>query len=47
MMEPVRYAMFQIGGSAAQRDVFMMIMLDAAKSSADALRARARFAGSS
>lgn len=44
LMEPVRYSLNRIGGSAAQRDVFMMIMLDAAKSSHDALKARALFA---
>ncbi|WP_434052954.1 MAG: tetratricopeptide repeat protein [Roseibium sp.] len=43
-MEPVRYSLNRIGGSAAQRDVFMMIMLDAAKASQDALKARALFA---
>ncbi|WP_421981933.1 tetratricopeptide repeat protein [Roseibium sp.] len=43
-MEPVRYSLNRIGGSAAQRDVFMMIMLDAAKASHDALKARALFA---
>ena len=43
-MEPVRYELNRIGGSTAQRDVFVMIMLDAAKSSQDALMARALFA---
>lgn len=43
-MEPVRYELNLIGGSAAQRDVFVMIMLDAAKSSSEALVARALFA---
>ncbi|KNG93165.1 hypothetical protein ATO11_14360 [Pseudaestuariivita atlantica] len=44
VMEPVRYALARIGGSKAQRDVFMMILLDAAKASNDALVARALFA---
>lgn len=43
-MEPVRYKLDRIGGSRAQRDVFHMILLDAAKSSSDTLRARALFA---
>ncbi|MEM9430520.1 MAG: tetratricopeptide repeat protein [Pseudomonadota bacterium] len=43
-MEPVRYGLSRVGGSWAQRDVFHMILLDAAKSSDDALRARALFA---
>ena len=43
-MEPVRYKLNLVGGSAAQRDVFTMIMLDAAKASNDALIARALFA---
>ncbi|MGI9463412.1 MAG: tetratricopeptide repeat protein, partial [Aestuariivirgaceae bacterium] len=40
----VRYALDCIGGSKAQRDVFHMILLDAAKAGADALKARALFA---
>lgn len=44
MMEPVRYKLDRIGGSRAQRDVFHMILLDAAKSSSETLRARALFA---
>lgn len=44
VMEPVRYTLNRIGGSSAQRDVFMIIMLDAAKASDDALKARALFA---
>lgn len=44
LMEPVRYALDRIGGSKAQRDVFHMIFLDAAKASGDALKARALFA---
>ncbi|MEO0990357.1 MAG: tetratricopeptide repeat protein, partial [Pseudomonadota bacterium] len=40
----VRYQLDQIGGSAAQRDVFHMILLDAAVSSGNALRARSLFA---
>ena len=43
-IEPVRYKLNLVGGSAAQRDVFVMIMLDAAKASSDALVARALFA---
>ncbi|MCY3769859.1 MAG: tetratricopeptide repeat protein [Gammaproteobacteria bacterium] len=43
-MEPVRYALDQIGGSKAQRDVFHMILLDMVQSSQDALKARALFA---
>lgn len=43
-MEPVRYKLDRIGGSRAQRDVFHMILLDAAKSSSDTLHARALFA---
>lgn len=43
-INPVRYRMDQIGGSAAQRDVFVMVMLDAVKSTQDALLARALFA---
>ena len=43
-IEPIRYRLDTIGGSAAQRDVFKMIMLDAAKSSGDVLKARALFA---
>ncbi len=42
-IEPVRYRLNLVGGSAAQRDVFIMIMLDAAKASSDALVARALF----
>lgn len=42
-IDTVRYAMNRIGGSTAQRDLFTMIMLDAAKSSDDALKARALF----
>lgn len=44
LMEPVRYALDRIGGSRAQRDVFHMILLDAAKASGDALKARGLFA---
>lgn len=40
----VRYQLDQIGGSAAQRDVFHMILLDAAASGTNALRARSLFA---
>ncbi len=40
----VRYGLSAVGGSAAQRDVFFMIMLDAAKSGQDAVQARALFA---
>ena len=40
----VRYQMDAIGGSAAQRDVFQMILLDAAAASENALKARALFA---
>lgn len=40
----VRYQLDQIGGSKAQRDVFHMILLDAAAASRDALEARALFA---
>ncbi len=40
----VRYRMDAIGGSAAQRDVFTMIMMDAAAAGENALRARALFA---
>ena len=43
-MEPVRYDLYRLGGSKAQRDVFVMVMLDAAKASNDALTARALFA---
>ncbi len=43
-IEPVRYKLHLVGGSAAQRDIFVMIMLDAAKASSDALVARALFA---
>ena len=43
-IEPARYKLNLVGGSAAQRDVFVMIMLDAAKASSDALLARALFA---
>ena len=39
----VRYQMDAIGGSAAQRDVFQMILLDAAAASENALKARALF----
>lgn len=44
MMEPVRYHLDRIGGSRAQRDVFHMILLDAAKSSSETLLARSLFA---
>lgn len=44
MMAPIRYRMDKIGGSHAQRDVFHMVFLDAAKSSHDTLRARGLFA---
>ncbi|MEM8812380.1 MAG: tetratricopeptide repeat protein [Pseudomonadota bacterium] len=40
----VRYQMDAIGGSKAQRDVFHMILLDAAASGDNALKARALFA---
>ncbi len=40
----VRYALDEVGGSAAQRDVFQMILLDAAASGHSALTARALFA---
>lgn len=43
-IEPVRYKLNIVGGSTAQRDIFVMIMLDAAKASNDALVARALFA---
>ncbi len=43
-IEAVRYGLNAVGGSSAQRDVFLMIMLDAAKSSSNALQARALFA---
>ncbi|NRA98201.1 MAG: tetratricopeptide repeat protein [Rhodobacteraceae bacterium] len=39
----VRYQMDAIGGSAAQRDVFHMILLDATAASQNALQARALF----
>ncbi|WP_424987179.1 tetratricopeptide repeat protein [Microbulbifer sp. S227A] len=42
-IDPVRYQLDLVGGSAAQRDVFIMILLDAAKASSDALVARALF----
>ncbi|GLT11069.1 tetratricopeptide repeat protein [Sulfitobacter porphyrae] len=42
-IKPVRYDLDLVGGSKAQRDVFIMIMLDAAKASNDALVARALF----
>ena len=44
VMEPVRYPLDGIGGSRAQRDVFHMIMLDAAKAGRDTLEARGLFA---
>ena len=40
----VRYQMDEIGGSAAQRDVFHMILADAAAAGANAQKARALFA---
>ncbi len=40
----VRYQLDQIGGSKAQRDVFHMILLDAAAAGDNALKARALFA---
>ncbi|MEO0718531.1 MAG: tetratricopeptide repeat protein [Pseudomonadota bacterium] len=40
----VRYLMDEIGGSAAQRDVFHMILLDATVASGNALKARSLFA---
>ena len=40
----VRYQLDQIGGSAAQRDVFFMILLDATASGENALKARSLFA---
>lgn len=40
----VRYKLDEIGGSAAQRDVFHMILLDAAVASGNALKARSLFA---
>ncbi|MEM9043341.1 MAG: tetratricopeptide repeat protein [Pseudomonadota bacterium] len=43
-MGSVRYQMDQIGGSAAQRDVFHMILLDATVASENALKARSMFA---
>ncbi|MEO1680969.1 MAG: tetratricopeptide repeat protein [Pseudomonadota bacterium] len=43
-IERVRYTLDQIGGSAAQRDVFHMILLDATVSSGNALKARSLFA---
>lgn len=43
-MEPVRYRLDQIGGSRAQRDLFHMILLDAAKASKATQKARALFA---
>ena len=42
-IESVRYTMDLIGGSKAQRDVFHMIMLDAAKASGNHYKARALF----
>ncbi|NKB76268.1 MAG: tetratricopeptide repeat protein [Gammaproteobacteria bacterium] len=42
-IQAVRYSMDSIGGSKAQRDVFQMIMLDAAQSSGDVMKARALF----
>ncbi len=43
-MEPIRHKLDRIGGSRAQRDVFHMIMLDAAKAGRDTLQARGLFA---
>ena len=43
-LERIRYTIDGMGGSKAQRDVFSMIMLDAAKKSGDLKRARALFA---
>jgi len=42
-IEGVRYAMDGIGGSMAQRDVFVMIMLNAARAGGDAVKARSLF----
>lgn len=44
IMGPVRYKLDRIGGSRAQRDVFHMIILNAAKASTETLQARALFA---
>lgn len=43
-LERVRYDFDQIGGSKAQRDVFHMILLDAAQAGTDVVKARALFA---
>ena len=42
-IDGVRYAMDGIGGSMAQRDVFLMIMANAARAGGDAVKARALF----